>query len=301
MSGDAVSEPFASAPKVPGWRHVSSGKVRELYASETDPVALLVVASDRISAFDHVLRPGIAGKGVLLTTLSRWWFDRLDVPNHVREPAGWDAGLPASLRGRSMRVARLDMLPIECVARGYLTGSGYKEYARTGAVCGIELPAGLEDGDRLPEPIFTPAWKAPQGSHDENIDFARVVALVGDDTAQRLRALTLGIFAQASEIAQARGVLLADTKFEFGRDPATGEITLGDEVLTSDSSRYWDAALYDDRTLPLPERLASFDKQIVRNWLSARWDGSGEPPALPDDVIERTVARYRELLARLGV
>ncbi|KAB1662525.1 phosphoribosylaminoimidazolesuccinocarboxamide synthase [Pseudoclavibacter chungangensis] len=290
-----------AAPELPGWRHVYTGKVREVFASETDPDVLLVAASDRVSAFDHVLRPAIPGKGAMLTRLSRWWFERIDVPNHLREPAGWDDDLDPELAARSMRVAALDMFPIECVVRGYLTGSGLKEYVANGTVCGIPLPAGLADGDRLPEPIYTPAWKAPQGQHDENISFERTVELVGADDAAALRELSLRVFRDASAIADERGVVLADTKFEFGRDRATGDITIADEVLTSDSSRYWDAELYRDQALPTARRLASFDKQIVRDWLSVNWDGTGDPPELPAEVVERTVARYRELFDRLGV
>ncbi|KAB1642215.1 phosphoribosylamine--glycine ligase [Gulosibacter chungangensis] len=283
-----------------GWRHVYSGKVREVYESETDADALLVVASNRVSAFDHILEPEIPGKGELLTKLSRWWFDQLEVPNHLREPEGWDAELPAEISARSMRVAKLEMFPVECVVRGYLTGSGLKEYEATGTVCGVPLPEGLRDGDQLPEPIFTPAYKAPQGEHDENISFERVVELIGADAAAALRDLSLQIFAVASQRAAERGVILADTKFEFGVDPATGQITLADEVLTSDSSRYWDASLYSNLELPFAERLSSFDKQIVRNWLRENWDGEGTPPELPAEIVERTVARYQELLERLA-
>lgn len=284
-----------------GWRPLASGKVREIYESEQDPSILLVTASDRVSAFDHVLRPEVPGKGALLTRLSRWWFGRLEVPNHLREPAGWQAGLDPELAARSMRVARLEMLPVECVVRGHLTGSGLAEYRETGAVCGVRLPAGLSDGDPLPEPVFTPAWKAPQGRHDENIDFDRTVELVGAQAAETLRERSLQIFRTAARTARERGVILADTKFEFGVDPAGGGIVLGDEVLTSDSSRYWDAELYDDASLPLERRLSSFDKQIVRDWLRAEWDGRGRPPELPAEVVERTRARYAELFARLGV
>lgn len=296
----AAGAAAAGEDALPGWRKIASGKVREVYESLDDPDALLLVASDRVSAFDHILSPAIPGKGAMLTHLSRWWFDRLDVPNHLREPAGWADALPADLAARSMRVTRLQMLPIECVVRGYLTGSALKEYQQTGAVCGVPLPAGLGDGDPLPEPLFTPAFKAPQGEHDENISFERTVELVGEDAAQLIRARSLGIFAAASEIAADHGLVLADTKFEFGVDPALDDIVLGDEVLTSDSSRYWDRQLYDDRSLPLAERLASFDKQIVRNWLRENWDGQGEPPQLPQEIIDRTIARYRELLERLG-
>ena len=288
-------------PNLEGWRHAYSGKVREVYESETDPNALLIVASNRVSAFDHLLDPEIPTKGALLTRLTRWWFERLDVPNHLREPEGWDAALPADIAERAMRVAKLGMFPIECVVRGYLTGSGYKEYVATGEVCGVELPEGLRDGDRLPEPIYTPAFKAPQGEHDENITYERTVELVGEQAAAALRELSLTIYARAAEIAEARGVILADTKFEFGRDPETGELVLADEVLTSDSSRYWDAAVYGDESLPRTERLASFDKQIVRNWLAAHWDKQGAPPRLPDEIVAQTYARYAELFDRLGV
>ncbi len=276
-----------------GWTHVYSGKVRDLYEHAEHPTLMLVVASDRVSAFDHVLEPGIPGKGALLTSLTRWWFARLDQPNHL---AAEGPAVPAELADRAMLVKRLDMHPIECVVRGYLTGSGWAEYRESGTVCGIPLPAGLNDGDRLPEPLYTPAFKAPMGEHDENITFERSVELVGASVATALRDASLAIFAAASSIALSRGVILADTKFEFGTDPATGELTLADEVLTSDSSRFWDAQLY---AAGGASRLDSFDKQIVRNWLAANWDKHGEPPALPDEIVERTAARYRELIERL--
>ena len=288
---------------LPGWHHVYSGKVRDLYENPDEPGRMLVVASDRVSAFDHVLEPGIPGKGALLTRLSLWWFAQLDVPNHlVVEPVETpvargistssitDGALPAN----AMLVKKLDMYPIECVVRGYLSGSGWIEYQSSQSVCGIALPAGLSDGDRLPEPIYTPAWKAPMGEHDENITYERTVELVGSAAAAALRETSLRVFAAASAIAETKGVILADTKFEFGADPVTGELTLADEVLTSDSSRYWDAALYSTG-----ERTASFDKQIVRNWLSAHWDKRGTPPALPQEIVEQTAARYRELIERL--
>ena len=188
------------------------------------------------------------------------------------------------------------MLPVECVVRGYLVGSGWAEYRESGTVCGIPLPAGLSNGDRLPEPLFTPAHKAPVGEHDENISFDQTVALVGDETARDLRDTSLAIFRRASDIAEAKGLILADTKFEFGRDRETDALTLGDEVLTSDSSRYWDADAY---AAGGPNRLDSFDKQIVRDWLSANWDKSGIPPELPADIVTRTADRYRELISRL--
>ncbi len=277
---------------LPGWTHAYSGKVRDLYTSADRPGRMLVVASDRVSAFDHVLAPGIPGKGALLTTLSRWWFERLDVPDHRV-----DGPVPAEVAERGMLVKALDMFPVECVVRGYLAGSGWLEYERSRSVCGIRLPDGLENGDRLPEPIYTPAFKAPMGDHDENISFERTEELVGPENAAALRDLSLGIFQRASEIAITRGVILADTKFEFGMDRESGEITLADEVLTSDSSRYWDTRIYD--THEGGDRLASFDKQIVRDWLSAHWDQSGTPPELPPDIVERTAARYRELIDRL--
>ena len=269
------------------WRHFYSGKVRDLYRDEARPGQVLMVASDRVSAFDHVLEPGIPGKGELLTGLSSWWFAQLpDVPNHLVE----SQDVPAEFAGAGMLVRELRMHPVECVVRGYLTGSGFKEYQQTGAVCGVALPAGLRDGDRLPEPIYTPAYKAPLGEHDENITFERSVELVGRATAEALRDRSLEIFARASEITESRGVLLADTKFEFGDDPESGELTLADEVLTSDSSRYWDAEA---------PRGTSFDKQIVRDWLAANWTGEGVPPTLPQEIVEQTAARYRELVERL--
>ncbi|WP_440707989.1 phosphoribosylaminoimidazolesuccinocarboxamide synthase [Herbiconiux sp. YIM B11900] len=289
---------------VPGWRHVYSGKVRDLYVPEETaqaarPAALLVVASDRVSAFDHVLEPGIPGKGELLSTLSRWWFQQLgEVPNHLVSPAEAEAlglpAVPAGIAGRSMVVRSLTMFPIECVVRGYLSGSGWKEYQATQSVCGVPLPAGLADGDRLPEPIYTPAYKAPLGEHDENISFEKTVELIGAEDAESLRTLSLAVYGRAAQIAENRGVILADTKLEFGRDSESGEIVLADEVLTSDSSRYWDAAAYDSG-----DRTASFDKQIVRNWLAANWDQVGVPPTLPHEIVEQTVLRYRELLERV--
>lgn len=302
-----MSEGFAGidpAQQLDGWAHVYSGKVRDLYiptnatSIETSPY-LLVVASDRISAFDFVLSPPITGKGAVLTELSHWWFAQLDVANHL--VTGADAAsapaIPASVADRAMLTKRLEMYPIECVVRGALTGSGYAEYLATGAVCGIELPAGLSDGDLLDEPIYTPAYKAPLGEHDENITFERSVELVGEEVALALRDASLRIFTHARQLAAERGVLLADTKFEFGADPLTGELTLADEVLTSDSSRYWDAARYEAGG---EDRLASFDKQIVRNWLAANWNKQGEPPVLPAEIVERTLARYRELYERIA-
>ncbi|MCU1544011.1 MAG: phosphoribosylaminoimidazolesuccinocarboxamide synthase [Microbacteriaceae bacterium] len=294
---------MTDAAILPGWTLAYSGKVRDLYTSPDRAGEVLMVASDRVSAFDHVLQPGIPGKGELLTTLSLWWFGQLaDIPNHLASPGVESLDLPDSVARRAMLARNLDMYPVECVVRGYLSGSGWLEYQASQSVCGIALPAGLRDGDRLPEPIYTPAWKAPLGEHDENITFERTVELVGADVATSLRESSLEIFRRASDVAESRGVLLADTKFEFGADRQTGELTLGDEVLTSDSSRYWDAAVYaagGDR------RLESFDKQIVRNWLKTNWDPAATasaatpPPALPDDIVARTAARYRELIDRL--
>jgi len=309
---ESTQPPASVALDLPGWRHAYSGKVRDLYipAAADAPVDLgdaervLVVASDRVSAFDHVLEPGIPGKGELLTTLSLWWFDRLtQVPNHLVADHELDGDtvrelIPATVAGRAMLCTTLDMFPVECVVRGYLTGSGWMEYQESQSVCGIALPAGLTNGDRLPEPIYTPAWKAPMGQHDENISFERTVELVGSAVAAELRDLSLALFASASVIAEKAGVILADTKFEFGANRATGLTTLADEVLTSDSSRYWDADAWRTGSTS-GERMASFDKQIVRNWLSARWDGTGTPPPLPNVIVEQTAARYRELLERL--
>ena len=310
------NERVTSAPplELPRWRHLYSGKVRDLYVpadtpEDAAPAHLLVVASDRVSAFDRVLAPGIPDKGELLTTLSLWWFDQLagadggrSIPNHLAADHALHGDDPVSLipdavQGRSMLVRSLDMQPIECVVRGYLTGSGWAEYQAEGTVCGIPLPEGLNDGDRLPEPLYTPAFKAPMGEHDENITFERSVELVGAETATALRDLSLEIYRRASATAEARGLILADTKFEFGYDD-DGVLTLADEVLTSDSSRYWDAEAWRTGTAPA-ERMASFDKQIVRNWLAANWDKQGEPPVLPDEIVERTRERYATLLRLL--
>lgn len=284
----------SEAQSIPGWRHIYSGKVRELYASE-DPgdTRILMVASDRVSSFDFVLSPAIPRKGELLTALSLWWFDKLaDVPNHIVE-----GEIPDAVAGRAMVAMALEMLPIECVVRGYITGSGWAEYVESGTVCGIPLPAGLKNGDRLPEPLFTPAYKAPMGEHDENITFEKVEELVGAERAAQLRDASISVYTRAAAIAEEKGLILADTKFEFGTD-ADGVLRLADEVLTSDSSRYWDASAWANGATP-EERMASFDKQIVRNWLSAHWDKQGTPPELPEEIVEKTAARYRELIGRL--
>jgi phosphoribosylaminoimidazole-succinocarboxamide synthase len=279
------------------WTALYSGKVRELYipvsaSSSSDADRLLMVASDRISAFDHILEPEIPGKGEILTALSSWWFAQLsDVPNHVTGDAP-----PAELASRSMVVTPLRMFPVECVVRGYLAGSGWREYVHSQSVGGHRLPTGLREGDPLPDILFTPATKAALGDHDENITYDQMVEIVGEDAARRLKELSLSIYRRASEIARKRGVILADTKFEFGVHPVTGEIIVGDEVLTSDSSRYWDGELYAKGGM---HRLDSFDKQLVRNWLSAHWSGEGAPPRLPDELVAHTKARYLELYSRL--
>ena len=281
----------------PGLTHVHSGKVRDLFRTEDG--RLVMVASDRISAFDYVLASTIPDKGRILTAMSVWWFDQLGdvVDNHLL--ALDDPLLPADWRGRAMVCTPLQMVPVEAVARGYLTGSGLLDYQATGEVCGVPLPPGLIDGDRLPEPIFTPATKAELGEHDENVSYAAVVAAVGEQTAAELRDLTLRIYAHAAELARGRGIILADTKLEFGRDPATGRLVLGDEVLTPDSSRFWPA---DDWRPGRPQ--PSFDKQFVRNWLlseQAGWDraSGAAPPPLPDDVVAATRDRYVEAYERL--
>ena len=281
----------ASDETLPGWTRLYSGKVRELYTSASHPGRVLMVASDRVSAFDHLLEPGIPGKGALLTSLSLWWFAQLQgIPNHL---AGPDAAIPDAVAGRAMLVKALDMYPIECVVRGYVAGSAWVEYQKAGSICGVALPDGLQFGDRLPEPIFTPAFKAPVGEHDENISFERTQELVGPVAAE-LRELSLRAYTRAAAIAQERGILLADTKFEFGADRDTGATTLADEVLTSDSSRYWDAEDW-----AAGRRAQSFDKQIVRNWLEEHWDKTGTPPQLPQHIVDQASARYRELIERL--
>jgi len=290
---------------LPGWTHTYSGKVRDLYVPADDAVGaaisaelgdvVLVVASDRISAYDHVLSTPIPGKGTVLTQLSLWWFEQLTdlVPNHVVS-----TDVPEAVAGRAMICRRLAMFPVECVARGYLTGSGLVEYRVDGHVTGIPLPDGLVDGSRLPEPIFTPATKAELGEHDENVPFSAVAERLGDAAAGTLRDLTLAVYARAEAIARERGVILADTKLEFGT-AEDGTVTLGDEVLTPDSSRFWPADGWEPgRAQP------SFDKQYVRDWLTSTasgWDRASDtpPPALPDEVVERTRDRYLEAYERL--
>ncbi len=267
-------------------RHVYSGKVRELY--ETDDGVLLLVATDRISAFDYVLETEIPDKGKILTQLSLWWFEQLTdiVANHLV-----DVAIPAEFAGRAMACRRLAMIPVECVARGYLAGSGLAEYRESGAVCGVPLPAGLTEGSRLPEPVFTPATKAPLGEHDENIPAAAVAELVGADTAADIERITLAVYARGADLAARRGIIVADTKIELGFD-SDGTLLLADEVLTPDSSRFWPACQWQPgRSQP------SLDKQYVRDWLTSPesgWDrhGGEPPPPLPEPVVERTRDRY---------
>jgi len=278
---------------VQGYRHIHSGKVRDLY--EAPDGLLLMVASDRISAFDFVLPTPIPDKGRILTELSLWWFERLEdlVPNHVVS-----TDVPAEVAGRALLCRPLQMFPVECVARGYLTGSGLSDYRATGSVCGVALPAGLVDGSELPAPIFTPATKAALGEHDENVSYDVVAATIGAEPAAELRRLTLAVYGRARDIALERGIILADTKLEFGRD-ASGGTVLGDEVLTPDSSRFWPTDGWQPgRSQP------SYDKQFVRDWLlspASGWDraGGADPPPLPGDVVEQTRAKYVEAFERL--
>ena len=273
------------------------GKVRDLYAVDG---ALLLVATDRISAFDHVLGTGIPGKGKILTQISLFWFDLLKdlVPNHLitADVAEYPASLHPyadQLEGRSMLVKRAEMFPVECVARGYLTGSGWKEYQTSETVCGIPLPAGLLDGSRLPEPLYTPSTKGEAGTHDENISYAATVAAIGEADALELKRLTLALYCRAQEHAESQGLILADTKFEFGR--VSGEILLADEVLTPDSSRFWEGATWKPGGAQ-----PSFDKQFVRDYLeSIHWNKQAPAPGLPGDVVERTQAKYLEAFRRL--
>jgi phosphoribosylaminoimidazole-succinocarboxamide synthase len=270
------------------------GKVRDMYDFGD---RLLMVATDRISAFDWVLPTGIPDKGRVLTQLSEMWFGRLDVPHHLLSTDVTTLDLPEgvdveALNGRSMVVRKTEVVPIECVVRGYLSGSGWKDYQKTGAVCGIELPAGLKQSEKLPEPIFTPATKAEEG-HDENIPFEMMCQVAGRELAERLRSLSLEIYRRGSEYAATKGIIIADTKFEFGQ--VDGELILIDEVLTADSSRFWPEDLYEPgKSQP------SFDKQFVRDWLeSTDWDKNSDPPPLPDEIVEKTRAKYVEAYERL--
>ena len=277
------------APSINGWQHLRTGKVRDLYTNSENEI--LLVASDRISAFDWVLPTQIPNKGAILTQLSLFWFELLEdiVPNHIISDE-----VPSEVSDRAVIVKPLEMFAIECVARGYLTGSGLSEYKVSQAVCGNALPEGLVDGSQLPETIFTPATKAEIGDHDINIDFAGAAKVVGAEAAEELRVLTIKLYNTAAEFANSRGIILADTKFEFGRD-AKGVITLGDEALTPDSSRFWEATSWAPGSAP-----ASFDKQFVRDFLTASgWDKKSPPPELPAEIIEKTAARYEEAFFRI--
>jgi phosphoribosylaminoimidazole-succinocarboxamide synthase len=278
-----------AAPVIEGWNHLRTGKVRDLYTNESGEI--LLVASDRISAFDWVLPTTIPNKGAILTQLSLFWFELLAdiVPNHIISDE-----VPESVADRAVIVQPLEMFAIECVARGYLTGGGLTEYSQNQQVCGNALPAGLLDGSELPATIFTPATKAKIGDHDINIDFAAAAKIVGADQAERLRDLTIKLYDTAAEFSKSRGILLADTKFEFGLNMA-GEITLGDEALTPDSSRFWEL----DGWAPGKSQ-PSFDKQFVRDWLtSSGWDKKSPPPALPEEIVEKTAARYADAFERI--
>lgn len=286
MSGFGHAGPPAAAV-IPGWTHIRTGKVRDLYSDATG--RLLMVTSDRISAFDWVLPTAIPTKGAVLTQLSLFWFEQLQsiVPNHVIS-----VDVPLQVKGRAVIVKPLTMFPIECVARGYLTGSGWSEYKKSQSVCGIPLPSGLLDGSQLPENIFTPATKAEVGDHDININLEQALAIVPE--ANALSDLTLKLYSAAADYAKGRGIILADTKFEFGLDE-NGQITLGDEALTPDSSRFWDA-----KTWSPGGAQPSFDKQFVRDYLvESGWDRESPPPELPAEIVEKTAERYRDAYLRL--
>jgi phosphoribosylaminoimidazole-succinocarboxamide synthase len=272
--------------QIPGWVHQRSGKVRDLYTNDKNQ--LLIVASDRISAFDYILPTQISGKGEILTSLSNFWFNYLKdiVPNHIVS-----LDVPSEVVGRGVIAKPLIMFPVECVARGYLTGSGWAEYQKSQSVCGINLPAGLKDGSKLPEPIFTPATKAEGGEHDENISFEKCVEIIGESAANVLKKLTLDLYAKAHDYALTKGIILADTKFEFGIDES-GQLCLGDEALTPDSSRFWSAKSWQPGGAQ-----ASFDKQFVRDWLlQSGWDRNSQPPELPQDIVAKTLDRYQRAL-----
>ena len=288
MSGFGIAGP-PPAPSIPGWTHLRTGKVRDLYTNDLNHI--LLVASDRISAFDWVMPTEIPGKGAVLTQLSLFWFDLLEdiIPNHVVS-----TDVPDEVEDRAIIVAPLEMFEIECVARGYLTGSGWSEYQKNSAVCGNSLPVGLLDGSQLPTSIFTPATKAEIGDHDINIDFDSAVKIVGADDAQTLKNLTIKLYETAAEFAQSRGIILADTKFEFGRN-SEGEILLGDEALTPDSSRFWDQSTWKPGGAQ-----PSYDKQFLRDYLVASgWDRNSPPPELPDEIVEKTALRYEEAFFRI--
>jgi len=288
VSGFGLAGP-PPAPSIPGWTHLRTGKVRDLYTNDLGNI--LLVASDRISAYDWVMPTEIPGKGAVLTQLSLFWFDLLEdiVPNHIVS-----TDVPEEVEDRAIIVQPLEMFAIECVARGYLTGSGWSEYKENSAVCGNKLPAGLLDGSELPTSIFTPATKAEIGDHDINIDFDSASKIIGAKDAAELRDLTLKLYDTAADFAKSRGIILADTKFEFGRNSA-GAIVLGDEALTPDSSRFWDQSTWvPGGTQP------SFDKQFLRDYLVASgWDRNSPPPELPAEIVEKTAERYEEAFYRL--
>jgi len=288
VSGFGLAGP-PPAPSIPGWTHLRTGKVRDLYTNDLGNI--LLVASDRISAYDWVMPTEIPGKGAVLTQLSLFWFDLLEdiIPNHIVS-----TDVPEIVEDRAIIVAPLEMFAIECVARGYLTGSGWSEYKENSAVCGNTLPAGLLDGSELPNSVFTPATKAEIGDHDINIDFVTASKIVGAKDAAELRDLTLKLYDTAADFAKSRGIILADTKFEFGRNLA-GAIVLGDEALTPDSSRFWDQSTWvPGGTQP------SFDKQFLRDYLVASgWDRNSPPPELPVEIVEKTAERYQEAFYRL--
>ncbi len=288
MSGFGIAGP-PPAPSIPGWTHLRTGKVRDLYTNNLNHI--LLVASDRISAYDWVMPTEIPGKGAVLTQLSLFWFDLLEdiIPNHVVS-----TDVPDEVEDRAIIVAPLEMFEIECVARGYLTGSGWSEYQKNSAVCGNSLPAGLLDGSQLPTSIFSPATKADFGDHDVNIDFESAVKIVGADDAQTLKNLTIKLYETAAEFAQSRGIILADTKFEFGRN-SEGEVLLGDEALTPDSSRFWDQSTWKPGGAQ-----PSYDKQFLRDYLvTSGWDRNSPPPELPDEIVEKTAHRYEEAFFRI--
>ena len=288
MSGFGTAGP-PPAPSIQGWTHLRTGKVRDLYLN--DDQEMLLVASDRISAFDWVLPTEIPGKGAILTQLSLFWFELLEdiVPNHIISD-----DVPKSVTDRAVIVSPLEMFDIECVARGYLTGSGLSEYKESKSICGIQLADGLSDGSQLEKSIFTPATKAEVGDHDINIDFVAAAEIVGNDVAHELQDITLRLYDTAAEFSQSRGIILADTKFEFGRSK-DGFITLADEALTPDSSRFWEASLWQPG-----KSQASFDKQFVRDYLlQCGWDRKSPPPELPREIVEKTTQRYEEAFYRI--
>ena len=301
----ATASPAMHESQVPGLARIHQGKVRDIYAIPGDPRHMLIVTTDRLSAFDVVLPDPIPGKGRVLTSISNFWFARTAhiVPNHLAAPADRDlarivpdAGERARLADRTMIVRKLKALPVEAVVRGYLIGSGWKDYQRTGEVCGVRLPGGLRMADKLPEPIFTPSTKAPKGQHDENVGFADIAALIGDELAAQVRDTAIALYRQAAEHALARGIIIADTKFEFGIDDEHGaRLTLIDEAITPDSSRFWPVDTYAPGTSP-----PSFDKQFVRDYLETLdWDKTAPGPQLPAEVIRRTSEKYEEALRRL--